>query len=138
VSAWKGETIVPRRFVFALVLVLVATMAFFAVGTTAYRAGVARGLAESGKLVGPDGGHFPYPYAYPYPYPYWFHPFGFGFGGFLFPLLFLFLLFGAFRRRRWGYGCGEGRYGWPSGVPPAFEEWHRRAHEPKTEPGQKA
>jgi hypothetical protein len=131
----ERRTIVPRRFFVAVALVLVATLAFVAVGTTAYRAGMARGVAESGKLAGPDAGHF----MYPYPPPYWFHPFAFGFGGFLFPLLFLFLLFGAFGRRRWGYGgCGAGRYGWPGGVPPAFEEWHRRAHESKTEPGQKA
>ena len=120
----------------AVALVLVATLAFLAVGTTAYRAGVARGVAESGKLVGAEGGHF----LYPYPAPYWFPPFGFGFGGFVFPLLFLFLLFGAFGRRRWAGGCGYGygRQGWPGGVPPAFEEWHRRAHESKTDPAQKA
>jgi hypothetical protein len=114
-------------------LVLVAAMAFLAVGTTAYRAGVARGVVESGKLAGPEGGHFLYPYP-----PYWFHPFGFGFGGFLFPLLFVFLLFGVFGRRRWAGGCGYGRDGGPGGVPPRFEEWHRRAHESMTEPAGKA
>ena len=119
----------------AVALVLVATLAFFAVGTTAYRAGMAQGLAESGKLTGAAGAAVPY--AYPYP-PFWFHPYGFGFGGFLFPLLFLFLLFGAIGRRRFGHGCGSGRYGSPGGVPPFFEEWHRRAHESMTEPGQKA
>jgi hypothetical protein len=133
----ERRTIVPRRFFVAVALVLVATLAFFAVGTTAYRAGVARGVAESGKLVGPEAGHFMYPYP-PYPPPYWGPPFGFGFGGFLFPLLFLFLLFGAIGRRRFGPGCGPGRHGGPGGVPPFFEEWHRRAHESMTEPGQKA
>jgi hypothetical protein len=60
----------------------------------------------------------------------------FGFFGFLFPLAFLFLAFAALRflfgRRRWGW-----RRGWVgheygpggTGVPPMFEEWHRRAHE---------
>ena len=139
----------------AVALVLVGTLAFFAVGTTAYRAGMARGVAESGKLVGPGAGS-PGQFMHPYPPHYWGPPHGFGFG-FLIPLLFLFLLFGmfgAFGRRRFGHGhgpgpgygygygpgghgCGPGR-GWEGGVPPAFEEWHKRAHEPKTEPAQKA
>jgi hypothetical protein len=131
----ERRTIVPNRFVVAVVLVLVAAMAFLAVGT-AYRAGVAQGLAESGKLAGPAGAAVPY--AYPYPPPFGFHPYGFGFGGFLFPLLFLFLLFGAFRRRRWAGGCGDGRDRWPGGVPPHFEEWHRRAHEAAPDRAQKA
>ena len=117
----------------AVALVLVGTLAFLAVGTTAYRAGMARGVAESGKLVGPDAGRF----LYPYPPPYWGHPYGFGFGGFLFPLLFLFLLFGAFRRRHWGGGCAGGPDRWAGGVPPRFEEWHRRAHESMPNPAQK-
>ena len=54
-------------------------------------------------------------------------PWGFGFG--FFPLMILFWIFvirGLFWRGRWGGGCGYGsRYG---GVPPAFDEWHRRAH----------
>lgn len=142
----------------AVALVLVATLAFFAVGTTAYRAGMARGVAESAKFVAPGSGS-PGQFVHPYP-PYWGPPHGFGFGfGFLIPLLFLFLLFGAFGRRRFGHGhghgpgpgfgygygygpggrgCGAGGRGWEGGVPPAFEEWHRRAHEPKTEPAEKA
>ena len=68
---------------------------------------------------------------YPYAYPYW--PYGhFGFFGFgLFRLLgpiFVILLVVALARGALWRGCGGSRsHG--SGVPPAFEEWHRRAHE---------
>jgi hypothetical protein len=79
----------------------------------------------------------------PFPYPYYgygpFHrPFGFGFGflGCLIPLFLFFLLFGAFRflfwGPRWGWhrgGHGPWRHAWgEGGVPPMFEEWHKRAH----------
>jgi hypothetical protein len=65
--------------------------------------------------------------------------FGFGFLRCLIPLFFLFLLFGllrfVFRPWRWGGGHwggwrgGPGGQGpWGHGVPPHFEEWHKRAH----------
>jgi hypothetical protein len=117
------ETIMDRRIVLGIVLVLVAVVGAVAIGTNAYHAGIARGLEESGKLPAPGAG------APGYYGPYWHHGFGFGF---LFPLLFLFLIFGLFRGRH----CG-GRHGsWKTaGVPPMFEEWHRRAHEaPKDSP----
>ncbi|HEX9246269.1 MAG TPA: hypothetical protein VGA35_08905, partial [bacterium] len=90
--------------------------------------------------AGPGGpGAAPYPmYAYPaYPYGYPFHgPFGFGFFGLLGPILFIFLLFALARGLFWrgyGYGCGRGG---GRGVPPRFEEWHRRAHaQPKESTG---
>jgi hypothetical protein len=59
----------------------------------------------------------------------WPRPWGFGFGFFpFFPLFFIlfwaFVLRGMFWRGGWrGRGCGY------DGVPPAFDEWHRRAHE---------
>lgn len=122
-----------RRTVLGIVLVLVAVMGAVAIGTNAYRAGVARGLEESGKLPAPGAGAPPYPYYGPHWYygPFWHHgPFGFGF---LFPLLFLFLIFSLFRRRHWAGHHGSWK---TAGVPPMFEEWHRRAHEPQ-EPSQK-
>ncbi len=104
-----------------LVLGLVAGVAGIA-----YNSGVARGLAESGKITAPPSGALPYPYYGPF--------FHYGFG-FLFPLLFFFLflvlLKGLFWRS-WGHG-GYGR--WGTGVPPMFEEWHRRAHEEKRDTG---
>jgi hypothetical protein len=82
-----------------------------------YNAGVSHGLAISPALANaPLGAVLPYG---------WYRPWGFGFGP-LFLLLFWFLvlrtfLWGGWHRRRWASGgCG---------APPAFEEWHRQAHE---------
>ena len=108
-----------------LVLVLAAGVAGIA-----YNAGVSRGIVESGKITPPPPGTAPYPYYGPFHYG--FHPF-FGFG-FLFPLLFFFLFFGVLRGLFWRpWGGYYGHYG--KGVPPMFEEWHRRAHEEKRETG---
>ena len=127
-----------------VVLAVVAGVAGFA--TYSYNLGVAQGLAQHGGApapgpgAGPGGpGAAPYPmYAYPaYPSGYPFHgPFGFGFFGLLGPILFIFLLFALGRGLFWpgyGYGCGRGG---GRGVPPRFEEWHRRAHaQPKGSTG---
>lgn len=93
-----------------------------AIGAAGYQLGVTHGLAESGQLMNPD-----------HAYVHGWYPWGHGFFFFPFPFLFLlilvFALKGAFwgRHRHWGY-----RY---DGVPPAFEEWHRRAHgQPPTAP----
>ncbi len=128
-----------RRFWLPIVLVFVLIALFACIGASAFNAGIAQGVAQSGRLEtppqAPSQGVAPYPYPYPYRGPFFFRPFGWGFGlfGLLVPLFLLFLFFGLFRaifwHRRWG------RYGprgdWGQGVPPAFEEWHRRAHEPK-------
>ena len=92
----------------------------------ANNAGLAQELAE--------GGRSPAPAAQPYPgRPFHYGPFGFGFAGLrcLFPLLFLALLFVIVRHLRWrGHWHGEGhRHHGEHGLPPFFEEWHRRAHE---------
>jgi len=117
-------------------LVLVAVIA--AIGYFAYQAGVAQGSpitieAPSGETV-----PAPYPY-YGWGMPYHHRPFGFGFGFFGF-LILLFLFFAALRALRflfwgprWGWGHhgghGHGPWGhWENGVPPMFEEWHKRAH----------
>ncbi len=115
------------RIVLGVLLVLVLVAGAVALVNNAYQAGVAQGLAESGKLPSPGTGGVPYPY---YGAPYFYHwPFGFGFFGFLFPLFFFLVLFtlvrGFFWRGRWGGPHGS----WKAGVPPMFEEWHRRAHE---------
>ena len=140
-----------RRVVLGVLVVLVLIVGAVAVGGYAYQIGVAQGLANSGKLVAPQGdgvGVTPFYYGAPYFY----HPFGFGFGflGCLFPLLAFFLIFalirgllwrGGWRGRRgwgghgWGRGYGSGGPGGgpdsgPGGqeVPPMFAEWHKRAH----------
>jgi hypothetical protein len=118
----------PRGFLgIVLLVVLVAGAAGLA-----YNAGVAHGLAQSGQTVAPPGGG-PYPYG-PYYGPYMHGPFGFGFFGLLFPLLFIFLFFGLLRGLFWHSWGGYGHH-WGRGVPPEFEEWHRRVHEGKQQSG---
>jgi hypothetical protein len=102
----------PGRWAAALLVALVA----LGVGWMAYGLGYSQGLAQGAAAAAP---HALYPYG-------WYRPWGFGFG-FLFPFLFFFfvlrlLFWGGPWRRGW-YGAG-----W-RGMPPAFEEWHARAHE---------
>ena len=122
-----------------IVVLLILAVAGGAAGVAAYsyNLGVAQGLAQGGKVPTPGPGMGPYP-TYPYwgyPYGYPFHgPFGFGFGffGFLWTILFVFLLLSLVRGLFWrGYMWGGHRGRCGRGAPPWFEEWHRRAHEPK-------
>lgn len=126
------------RIVSALILIAaLAGIVFFA-----FRAGVAQGSPIT--IEAPEGQTVPAPYPfYGYGYgPRFHHPFGFGFGCFG-PLLALFLLFVALKSfrllfwgPRWGWGHhqhgGHGPWGrhWENGVPPMFDEWHKRAHNP--------
>jgi hypothetical protein len=129
---------VGLRIVAALVLLAaIAGIAYFA-----FQAGVVRGSPIT--IEAPSGGPSTSPgsaQGVPAPYPYYgygmpFHrPWGFGFGffGCLIPLFLFFLLFGAFRflfwGPRWGHHGGHGPWGrWENGMPPMFEEWHKRAH----------
>lgn len=84
------------------------------VGVMAYNAGVAHGIAQSGKIVMPPGG--------PYPYYGW-HPWGPGF--FFAP--FLFIIFGVVMLRAL-FGAGRWRHARHCGYH-ALDEWHRQAHE---------
>jgi hypothetical protein len=122
-------------------LVLIAAIA--GIAYFAFQAGVTRGSpitieAPSGETV-----PAPYPY-YGYGYGMPFHrPWGFGFGflGFLLLLFLFFVALRAFRFLLWGprWGWGHHQHGawgrpWEHGVPPMFEEWHKRAHgEPPVE-----
>lgn len=131
-----GSRIVPTVLIGLVLIVITAVIA-----SNAYQVGVARGLADSGKAAQSEPGIVP-PAYYGGPYPYYYHgPFGFGFFGFLFPLLFVFLIFGllrfAFGTGRWR-AHGGGPYGsWKMGIPPQFEEWHRRVHESRGDSGTK-
>jgi H+/Cl- antiporter ClcA len=81
-----------------------------AIAAGAYQIGLEHGLASGVEPhAWSHGGH------------------GFFFAPFFF--LFLLLLMGRllFWRRSWRGGCRT-----HDGVPPAFEEWHRRAHEQQT------
>ena len=127
---------IVARLVSALVLIAaIAGIAFFA-----FQAGVAQGSPIT--LQAPSGESVPAPYAY-HGYGYGFgprfhHPFGFGFGciGILITLFLFFFALKAFRFAvwgpRWGWGGHPGgRWSrhWENGVPPMFEEWHKRAHD---------
>ncbi|HEX6548357.1 MAG TPA: hypothetical protein VF134_06425 [Candidatus Dormibacteraeota bacterium] len=97
---------------------LITLVIAFVAGGIGYAIGISTRLPATGA----DGG--------PYPYPYFFAPhfFFFPFFGLFWLLLILFLVFGIFRRRRW-YGGG-----WGGPHHHSFEEWHRRQHEPGSEP----
>jgi len=123
------------RFVSALVLIAVIA----AIGFFAFRAGVAQGSPITIEAPSGETAPMPYPYHYGWGMPYH-RPFGFGFGFFGF-LVLLFLFFVALRALRflfwgprWGHPMGhhggQGPWGrsWEDGVPPMFEEWHKRAH----------
>ena len=128
---------IALRIVSALVLVAaLAGIAFFA-----YQAGVAQGSPITIEAPAGDSAPAPYPY-YGYGYgPRFHHPFGFGLGcfGILIPLFLFFLAMKAFRflfwGPRWGWGHhGPWRHGWGErGVPPMFDEWHKRSHGEPTE-----
>ena len=115
------------------------------VGALAYNAGVAHGVAEASRLAAAPVESGARVYLWPGPW----HGYGYGFGFFpIFPFVAFFVVIavlrGLFWRRRWhGYGRGAGRCGpGHDGVPPMFEEWHRRAHErqgaPQSPPEQTA
>jgi hypothetical protein len=134
----KGEITMNRRIVFGVLLVLLLIAGAVSLGVYAYNAGVAQGLAESGKLAAltPEEGArlSPYFYGGPFWHP---RPFGFGFFGCFGPLFFILLIFLLVRGLVWGgpWGRGHGwRHGpWDRGVPPMFDEWHRQAHSQGTE-----
>ncbi len=112
---------------FAILLIAVVV----GVGVYGYNIGVAQGVADSGKLVPPETGIVPYLYYRPF----FFHPFGIF--GCIAPLFFFILIFALMRAffwgGRWGWGHHMHRGHWGDhDVPPMFEEWHKRAHEPKT------
>jgi len=116
------------RILLRIVLALVVIAALAGLGVYVYNAGVAQGLAASGKFVAPESSAAPYPY---YGRPFFFWPLGLA--GCLFPLLFIFLAIVLLRRVFWrGPRAWGGYHGhWEKGVPPIFEEWHRKAHEPQ-------
>ena len=133
------------RIVAGLVLIAaIAGIAFFA-----FQAGIAQGSPITIEAPSGDGNAVPAPYPY-YGYGYgrpFHHPFGFGFGCFG-PLLALFLIFVVLKSfrllfwgPRWGWGPhgGPGSWGrrWENGVPPMFEEWHKRAHGETGQPEEK-
>ena len=102
-------------WVSAVILVVIA----LSVGAVGYNIGLSHGLAMAAPAAAAPGAVVPY---------MWYRPggFGFGFGPLFFLLLFFFvfrpLLWGGFYGRRWAHAHA-------CGVPPRFQEWHRREHE---------
>lgn len=132
--------------IFRLIAVLLLLGLVAAGGYMAYRAGVAQGIAQAPEVAAieksaENGQAAPVPPMYGYGYGYG-YPFGYGhphrffnpFGMICGSIFFLFLFFGLtkmifFRRMRHGWGCHGGwKKGWEGGVPPMFDEWHKRAH----------
>lgn len=109
-----------RTVLRALAIAALVIAAAAAIGIGAYDAGVAQGIVESGRAVAAPPAGTPYVYVWP-------RPWGFGFFP-IFPLFFLIFFFVVVRGLLWrgpwrgGWGCRH------DGVPPAFDEWHRRAH----------
>lgn len=120
-----------RSVIRAIAIAVLVAAAAIAIGVGAYNAGMAQGIAESGRIAAAAPGGTPYVYVWPRPW-----GFGFGFFPFLLLLFVFFLVRSLFwRGPRW-YGPGWGG-GWGSGpgaVPPGLEEWHRRAHEQMNPP----
>ena len=118
-------------------------------GAMVYRAGMAQGIsqspavataivqsAENGQPVPVPPMMYGRPYGYGYPM-YGHHGFFFPFGAICGSIFFLFLIFGlmklvffgGMRHRGWeGHKHGPWGRNWGNGVPPMFEEWHKRAH----------
>ena len=113
-----------RRFGFFLIWALLTLLIAGGVAAYAYHLGTLATVTAAG------GGYVVHPYYGFAMAPFLFFPF-FPLLGFLFFFFVLFAIFGGMRRRWYGgYGPGgHGPYGHHQhGLPPAFEEWHRRAH----------
>jgi hypothetical protein len=123
------------RTIARALLIVVLIGAAVGIGVTAYDAGVASGLAQTGQVAVTPA----YPVA-PYVGYGWGFGHGFGFFGFFGTLLFLFLVFALLRaafggRRHWG-GSQHGQSGgwrgadwrgspWESRAREVHDEWHR-------------
>jgi hypothetical protein len=138
----KGPFIVLRVIGVLLLLGLLVGGGFMA-----YKAGVSQGISQAPAVAtaisqaAQNGQGVPVAPMYGYGhgfgpgfYPY--HGFGFFPFGICGSILLVFFFFGLMRMiffRPWHHGWGHRSHGpwgrhWENGVPPMFEEWHKRAH----------
>jgi hypothetical protein len=100
-----------NRIWFWIALGVLAMATIAGVSTYSYNVGFAQGLAGNGRAIGVAA-----------------RPWGFGLGFPLFPFFLIFFWFLALRGLFWRGPWGRRGWHYYDGVPPAFEEWHRRAH----------
>jgi hypothetical protein len=134
-----------RHIVFRIIGALLLIALLVAGGTFVYQAGVTQGISQAPEVAqaiqqsAEDGNPNPmfnrgYGYGYPFHHGFGFGPhFGFLPFGFCFSILLVFFFFGMLRFifRPWAWHKhGHGHWGkhWEGGVPPKFDEWHKRAH----------
>ena len=137
-------------FIYRLIGVLLLIGLVTTGGFMAYKAGVAQGIAQSPNVAeaiqqnAENGQPFPpilSPYGYGFGYRHLFHPFG----AICFSIVFFFVFLSALKmvffrtmRHAWGHHGRHGRWGkWEDGIPPMFDEWHKRAHGEKPAEEQK-
>jgi hypothetical protein len=143
------------KFVFGLVSFLLVIGLVAGVGIMAYQTGVAQGVQQAPQVAkviekaAESGGSVPVPpmygYGY-YPHPYGYPHFGFfPIGGICGSIIFLFFFFGFmrmifFRRPHHGNHHAHGMWGkdCEGGIPPIFNECHKRAHEAPLEGDEKS
>lgn len=122
-----------KHVVFRIIAGLILLAAIAGIAFFAYQAGMTHAAAANLQVPAAESStHF-------FPFYAAMHPFfGFGFFGMLFIFFLIALAFGAMRRLVWGP-----RWGWrhmghgpmghydrcAEGVPPMFNEWHKRVHE---------
>src|SRR4029453_11347188 len=108
------------RLLRALAVAALVIVGAAAIAIGAYNAGVANGIAESGRMIAAPPAGVPYVYVWP-------RPWGFGYFPF-FPILFFLFFFFAVRALLWrGRWHGGGGSPYPGGRAP-LEEWRLAAH----------
>jgi hypothetical protein len=107
-----------NRAWFWIAMAVLGLVALAGISTYSYNLGLAQGLADNGRAIA----FAPRPWG-----------FGFGFLPF-FPFFFILFWFVVLRALFWRGPWGHRRW-YYDGVPPAFDEWHRRAHARQDKPG---
>lgn len=132
-------------FLFRSIGILLLAGLAIAGAIMAYKAGLMQGMSQAPAVAtaisqaAENGGAGPFSYGPTYPY-LWNYPHYFGFlplGGICLSIFFLLMLFGMLRMVLcpWRHNKRDGSSKWAGRVPSAFEEWHQKAHEERSAPG---